>query len=76
LTGYQYTYDLRQDEQGFEDLTDSQQELGRAVNERARDGEDGGDRQLILRRLKVPAENKAALAEVWGGPGAGAEFLP
>lgn len=72
---YQYTYPDATDEVGFANLTADQRELGVAVNERARDGEDGGDRCLILRRLNVPAENKAALAEMWGGPGAGAEFL-
>jgi hypothetical protein len=72
---YQYTYPDATDEVGFETLTEAQRELGVAVNERARDGEDDGDRYLILRRLNVPAENKAALAEVWGGPGAGQEFL-
>lgn len=73
---YQYTYPDRTDEVGFESLTPEQRELGIAVNERARDGELGGDRALILHSLKVPAANKAALAEIWGGAGAGAEFLP
>ncbi len=76
MSGYQYTYGAPMDEAGFENLTPAQRELGQAVNERARDGEDGGDRRLILRRLNVPAADKAALAEVWCGPAAAAEFLP
>ncbi len=76
MSGYQHTYPDPTDEVGFEALSEAQRELGRVVNERARDGEEGGDRYRILLRLRrVPAEDKAALAEVWGGPGAGAEFL-
>ena len=71
-----YTYDLRQDYEGFDALTVAQREMGRDVNERARAGEHGGDRFLTLMDSVGPAEDKAALAEVWGGPGAGAGFLP
>lgn len=71
---YQYTYPDPTYEVGFESLTDAQRELGVAANERARDGEYAGDRAAILHSLKVPAEDKAALAEIWGGPGAGQEF--
>ncbi|MFI5938080.1 hypothetical protein [Actinoplanes sp. NPDC051494] len=73
---YQYTYPSPMDEPGFDGLPDAQRELGRAVNERARDGEHGGDRRLILLSLNVPAEDKAALAMIWGGPDAAKEFLP
>ncbi|GIM88817.1 hypothetical protein [Paractinoplanes toevensis] len=71
-----YTYDTHDDTAGFDTLTDAQRMLGRDVNERARNGEAGGDRRLILKDIRsAPAADKAALAEIWGGPGAGKEFL-
>ncbi len=68
-----YTYDARQDYAGFEHLTEAQQVRGHNINEQAR--REGADRYDLLRASDAPAEDKAALAEVWGGPGAGAEFL-
>ncbi len=68
-----YTYDLHQDGQGFDTLTLQQQILGRADTLTARDH--GGDRADLLRQAVADTADKAALAELWGGPGAGAEFL-
>ncbi len=68
-----YTYDTRDDEAGFEGLTDTQRTLRDAINEQAR--RDGSDRYLLLVAADAPTADKAALAEVWGGPGAGREFL-
>lgn len=68
-----YTYDARQDYAGFDTLTAAQRDLGARINEQART--EGGDRYLLLVAADAPASDKAALAEVWGGPGAGEEFL-
>ncbi len=68
-----YTYDARQDYAGFENLTEAQQALGDQINRQAR--QDGSDRKDLLRAADAPPGDKAALAEVWGGPGAGEEFL-
>lgn len=73
MNGYQYTYDLRQDEQGHEDLTDGQRGLMRSINRAAR--HNLGDRYDLLVKATASPEDKAALAEFWGGPGAGKEFL-
>ena len=68
-----YTYDARQDFEGFESLTAAQRELGARINESARDV--GTDRHALLVAADAPAEDKAALADIWGGPGAGEEFV-
>lgn len=72
MSGYQYTYPDRSDEAGFDDLTTDQQRLGHRINAEARSF--GSDRQDLLRRYEAPAADKVALAELWGGPGAGKEF--
>lgn len=69
-----YTYDARQDYAGFDNLTGEAREWGDRINRQAR--ETGADRQDLLRACDAPAEVKVALAEVWGGPGAGKEFQP
>ena len=70
---YQYTYDARQDYAGYHQLTPAQQQLMTAINEQART--DGSDRRDLLLAADAPAGDKAALAELWGGSGAGEEFL-
>lgn len=74
MSGYQYTYETRDDYKGFDTLTDSARALGDDVNRRARAGESSGDRYLLLVAATGSAEDKAALAELWGGPGASKEF--
>jgi hypothetical protein len=61
-------------EAGFEGLTDEQHKSGRLINRRARDGWENGNRLTLIREADLPADHKAALAEIWGGPGAGEEF--
>ncbi len=71
---YQYTYDTYDDYAGFENLTDEARTEGGRINRLAR--RDGADRHELLCESSATPEVKAALAEVWGGPGAGKEFLP
>ncbi len=70
---YPYTYDARQDYVGFENLSNEAQGVGNGINRLTRDN--GGDRIDLLRKSTASAEAKAELADLWGGPGAGAEFL-
>lgn len=69
-----YTYDTRDDYKGFDKLTESAYDLGDRINQEAR--KTGADRLDLLRSWDGSAEDKAALAEIWGGPCAGAEFQP
>ncbi len=73
MSGYSYTTGTRQDEAGFDTLTDSQRTLGHAIYDLAR--KDDSDRYLLLVAADGTPQDKAALAELWGGPGAGREFL-
>lgn len=75
MTDYAYTYDTRQDCAGIENLTPTQQAIMREANIIAR--ETGGDRQDILRDVfagQSQPDDLVAVAEAWGGPGAGEEF--
>jgi hypothetical protein len=74
MSDYRYTYDARQDYEGFENLTEAQRELGDRINRQAR--EDGGDRYDLLVAADAPAADKEALNVVWGGPNAAGRFLP
>jgi hypothetical protein len=74
VTNYAYTYDARQDYAGAEHLTDAQRDLMDRINQQARAGESSGDRYVLLVAADAAGADKAALAEVWGGPGAGEEF--
>lgn len=57
----------------LDDQPDHVRELGiRLHREAARNGSDLRD---LLAEADASGADKAALAEVWGGPGAGAEFL-
>jgi hypothetical protein len=76
MTDYQYTYDARQDYAGSEGLSLTQQAIMHEANLIAR--EFGEDRQDVLRRVFVGQSQLAdiaAVADVWGGPGAGEKFL-
>lgn len=72
MSDYAYTYPDRTDEKGFEALTPAQQQLGKRINAVAR--VHGNDRRDLLIAATAPSADKAALAEVWGGAGAGDEF--
>ncbi len=72
--GYAYTYDARDDYVGLDALSDEARGLGYQINQKVRDR--GDDRIDFLRASTASPEAKAALAEVWGGPGAGKEFQP
>ena len=55
----------------YRDLTPAQQRLFDEVEQ----DWTGADLQDLIRAADVPAADKAAVAEVFGGPGAGSEFL-
>jgi hypothetical protein len=57
----------------YDDLTPAQSRLHDEVLDTA--GIDGADCRDVLDSLDAPAADKAAVAEVLGGPGAGAEYL-
>jgi hypothetical protein len=73
MSDYAYTYDLRQDESGFDRLTDEQRRIGEDINAVCR--RTGEDRANLLRMYDADPGDKAAVAEMWGGEGAGLEFL-
>jgi hypothetical protein len=54
----------------YHDLTEQQRILLRSAEQH-----DGDVRDYLRAHDSAPAEDKAAVAEVIGGPGAGAEFL-
>jgi hypothetical protein len=71
MSDYAYTYP--DDLSYLDDLPDRVRELGiRLHREAARNGSDLRD---LLLGADAPAAEQAALANVWGGPGAGEEFL-
>ena len=70
---YQYTHDARQDYAGFDQLTEVQRKLGDRINRQAR--QDGSDRRDLLAAADADPADKTAVAELWGGRGAGEEFL-
>jgi hypothetical protein len=66
---YTYPPDL-----GYLDaLSRAARDLGRELDHEA--GQSGADLHLLLTEADAPAEVKAELAEAWGGPGTGTEFL-
>jgi hypothetical protein len=71
MTNYAYTYP--RDLSYLDDLPESARELGRRISTSA--DSFGRDLRDLLVEADASPEDKAALAEVWGGPGAGAEFL-
>lgn len=56
----------------YNDLTDAQKALHDQLSVSA--GWSGADLRDLLQEADAPAEDKAAVAEVLGGPGAGKEF--
>jgi hypothetical protein len=54
-------------------LSSTARDLGRELDREA--GRSGADLHLLLTEADAPVEVKAELAEAWGGPGAGTEFL-
>ncbi len=54
----------------YNDLTPGQQALHQLVEQH------DGDGRAFLHNVDAPAVDKAAVAEVLGGPGAGREFQP
>jgi hypothetical protein len=57
----------------YDDLNADQRKLYDQLEESS--GWSGADLRDLLREADAPAEDKAAVAEVFGGPGAGDEFL-
>ncbi len=68
MSGYGYTYP--EDTSYRDDLPQHAQDAGRAM---LRVGDDLT--QLLRANTTLTGGEKALLAEKWGGPGAGAEFL-
>ncbi len=63
MSDYAYTYDTRDDEQGFDTLTDAQRTLGLAINAQAR--MTGEDRAVLLAGAAASGEDKAAVEQAW-----------
>ncbi len=63
MSDYAYTYDTRDDEQGFDTLTDAQRSLGLAINAQAR--MPGEDRAVLLAGAAASDGDKAAVEQAW-----------
>ena len=58
----------------YDDLTDTQKQLHDRLKQSA--GWSGADLRDLTLETDALGEDKTAVAEVFGGPGAGAEFQP